>query len=185
MLFRSLRGGAYRFVHCTIGRFYVFSGGTGVALDMANYDGKVRLPLQQADFENCIITGYQSDELMGGQNPDHQRDAFNYAFSHCLINTPEPKELDEHWTNCQWDDAKGENAVSRDKKFTPDFDLDKLLFSFQLNRKSKAVGTADPSISSASYPLDRLGHPRTGNGINPDAGCYQSVEEKEENGATE
>lgn len=169
-----LRGGAYRFVHCTIGRFYVFTGGAGVALDMANYDGRVRLPLQQADFENCIITGYQQDELMGGQNPDHQRDAFNYSFRHCLINTPEPQDLDEHWVDCQWDDAKGEEAVSRDKNFTPDFDLDKLLFSFQLSPKSKAVGTADPAITSATYPFDRLGRPRLTDGTKPDAGCYQN-----------
>ena len=168
-----LRGGAYRFVHCTIGRFYVFTGGAGVALDMANYEGRVRLPLEQADFENCIVTGYQQDELMGGQNPDHQRDAFNYSFRNCLINTPAPSEPDGHWTACQWDDAKGEEAVSRDKNFTPDFDLDRLLFSFELSPKSRAVGTADPTITSATYPLDRLGRPRLTDGTKPDAGCYQ------------
>lgn len=172
-----IRGGEAHFVHCTIARFYVFSGGSGVALSYANYDGKTRLPLSSAAFENCIITGYQSDEVMGAQNPDHKRDAFNYSFRNCLLNTPEPTEADNHIVDCLWDDGKTDQVPSRDKNFSPEFDLSKLLFSFQLNRKSKAVGTADASISASSFPADRLGRPRTGDNLKPDMGCYQSEPE--------
>ena len=169
-----VRGGDIQMVHCTLGRFYLFTGGSGgAAIDFANYDGNVRLPLQRMDITNSIITGYQSDEMMGNFNKRFEEDAFNYHFDHCLINT-DPITNDEHFTNCLWDDGKSTTtsteAVSRDKNFTPDFNTSTLEFSFALSPKSKAVGTADATVTAATYPLDRLGTPRA---TAPDMGCYQ------------
>ena len=88
------------FVHCTMARFYSFTGGGGVALDFSNYDGKVRLPLTGAQFANCLITGSQSDEIMGSNNPDHEKDAYEYAFFNCLFNTVHPEKEDKRLVSC-------------------------------------------------------------------------------------
>ena len=171
----KVRGGDATFVHCTIARFYVFTGGSGVALDFANYDGNTRLPLKSIQFANCLITGYQSDEVMGAQNTKYKNDAYEYAFFNCLLNTTHPEKDDNRLVNCFWDDADGEDSVKREKNFTPDFDTDALTFSFQLSEKSQAIAHADSTISAATYPYDLLGRPRTGNGNVPDIGCYQHL----------
>ncbi len=171
----KVRGGSATFVHCTIARFYVFTGGSGVALDFANYDGSVRLPLKSIQFANCLITGYQSDEVMGSQNTKYKNDAYEYAFFNCLFNTTHPESEDKRLVNCLWDDADGSESVKREKNFTPDFNTDALTFSFQLSGKSQAIANADSTISVMTYPYDLLGRPRTGNGIIPDIGCYQHV----------
>ncbi len=175
----KVRGGNVTFVHCTIARFYCFTGGGGVALDFANYDGKVRLPLTGAQFANCLITGSQSDEIMGSNNPDHEKDAYEYAFFNCLFNTVHPEKEDKRLVSCLWDDAEGEEAVKREKNFTPEFDLKSLTFSFELAKGSQAIGHADSTITMQTYPLDRLGRPRSGEGLLPDIGCYQHVEAEE------
>lgn len=162
----TLRGGETEFVHCTIARFYYFTGGSGVALDFANFDGSAVLPLKTR-FANCIVTGFQSDELMGSRADDENAE-FDYRFENCLLNTPETD--DENIVRCLWDE--GDSA--REKNFTPDFDLARLLFNFGLRSTSPAVGQADPEITSRYYPLDRLGRNRLA-GEGPDMGCYQHV----------
>ena len=175
-----VRGGDVSLVHCTVGRFYVFTGGYGHALDFANYDGNVRLPLQRLYVANSIVTGYQDDEIMGGQNPDFENDAFNYNFIYSLLNTPQPKEPDDNIENCLWDTRSTDNAeadsIVHDKNFTPAFNVDHLLFYFTLSPHSSAVGNASSSISQQYYPYDRTGAPRT---AQPDMGCYNHVEATE------
>ena len=179
-----VRGGDVTLVHCTLGRFFVFTGGYGHALDFANYDNDVRLPLKKLQMYNCIVTGYQEDELMGSNNTDFEEDAFNYNFANSLINTPKPKDDDAHFVNCLWDvKDKSNNAlpveeqILRDKNFTPEFNTDHLLFSFELSEKSQAIGKADATITQQYYPNDRLGRNR---GNAPDMGCYQHQTKKEE-----
>lgn len=170
-----VRGGSVTIVHCTIGRFFVFTGGEGVALDFANYDGSIRLPLTKMLVANSIITGYQSDEIMGSVNPDYEDDAYSYYFSNCLINTTKSEKEDQLIVNCIYDTDDGTTneegeAVVREKNFTPDFDTHSLTFSFNLSPFSKAVGTGSADVSSITYPNDRLGKPRNSS---PDMGCYQ------------
>lgn len=177
-----IRGGDVTLVHCTVGRFYVFTGGSGVALDFANYDGDVRLPLHRLVVANSIVTGYQDDEIMGSQNERFEDDAYAYGFLNCLLRTPRPEEENPSLINCYWDYAdevtteEGEDAAVSDKNFTPDFDLDALTFSFALSPRSQAVGRADAATTAATYPNDRLGRPR---GSAPDIGCYQHTEAEE------
>lgn len=174
-----VRGGNVELLQSTLARFYVFTGGYGHALDFSNYGEGVRLPLHNLSLTNCIVTGYQEDEMMGSSNPDFEEDDFNYAFSHCLIDTPEPDEPDEHFDNCLWDVVeKGENAedaIVREKNFAQEFNLDYITFSFVLSSKSKAVGTADKGVALSAYPTDIMGRPR---GEAPDMGCYQHQEEE-------
>ncbi len=169
----NILGGHNTFVHCTIGSFYAFTGGRGVALNFANADGDIRLPLHAADFANCLITGYASDEIMGKQSERYTEDAFNYRFINCLLNTPEYE--DENLINCLWDETVEE--ASREKNFTPGFDLDKLIFSFLLNPASQAVNAADAEISRTFYPNDLSGRSRLSDDA-PDIGCYEAQPEE-------
>lgn len=174
----QVNGGDVQIVHCTIARFYVFTGGNGTALNFRNYDGATRLPLQRLKVTNSIITGYQSDELMGGRNAEYEHDAFNYSFSHCLINTPRPDKEDPKMRQCYWDyddgtTPEGATLVTRDENFTPEPDLDALTFSFELSPHSKAIGHADAAVTAATYPTDAKGRQR---GPKPDMGCYQHQE---------
>lgn len=171
----QVTGGDVQIVHCTIARFYIFSGGNGTALNFRNYDGSIRMPLKRLEVVNSIITGYSSDELLGGRNAEHEHDAFNYTFSHCLINTPRPEKEDAKMRNCYWDyndgtTSEGDTLVTRDENFVPKPDLEALTFSFELSPHSKAIGHADATVTAATYPNDAKGRSR---GSKPDMGCYQ------------
>lgn len=179
-----VRGGDVTLTHCTLARFFVFTGGSGTALNFANYEGATRLPLKNLTMQNCIITGYQSDEVMGSQNMEYKDDDFKYLFKNCLINTPkvENEETKHLFANCQWDTddkdtptADDGTRILREKNFTPEPNLDDLTFSFELAPLSKAVGKGDAAITANSYPNDRLGRPR---GNAPDMGCYQHTEKQ-------
>ena len=163
-----LRGGHYTFVHCTVGNFYPFAGGKGVALNFSNIDGESRLPVEQLAFVNSILTGSSSDEIMGYQSDRYTEDAFRYIFMNCLLNTPEVE--DAGYVNPTWDK---DEETAREKNFLPAHDLDKLIFPFTLHPASRAVGIADTEWTAAYYPNDRLGRPRLTDG-KADAGCYEA-----------
>ncbi|MBO5677252.1 MAG: hypothetical protein J6S02_03850 [Bacteroidaceae bacterium] len=162
----NILGGDVSITHCTIAQFYAFTASCGVALLFANTDGTSAYPLQNLEVANSIITGYATDEIMGENAGDDS--PFNYTFRNCLLNTPsyEAPEI----VNCLWD--TDENAVYRADNFYPAFDLDRLLYRFTLAPQSLAVGTADATITSQTYLLDRMGIPRT---ATPSMGCYEYV----------
>ena len=169
----NLKGGHYEFVHCTIAQFYPLVGGKGVALKFSNFEDKTPLPLEQLLFENCIITGSGSDDIMGSQSDRYKDLAFNYAFSHCLLNTPKVKD-DAHFIDCLWEKDNKEHSGA--KNFTPEFDYDKLVFKFQLDSLSSAVNAGSYEIASKKAPYDLRGINRLQD-IKPDLGCYERKEE--------
>lgn len=175
----TLVGGNSTFVHCTIGNFYAFTGGRGLALSFANCEGSQRMPLHRADFINCLITGYSTDEILGTQSERYPNDLFSYNFHNCLLNTPAFE--DGHVTDCLWDND--ENPVSREDNFAPAFDLAQLIFTFGLNPASPAVDNADAEISRTYYPYDRNGRDRLADG-HPDIGCYELQQEDTADGST-
>lgn len=166
----TLMGGDATFVHCTIGQFYAFSSDRGVALYYTNADGNSRLPLEQAQFLNCVITGYSDDEIMAAQSSTNTEDAFNYYFQNCLLDTPEVES--EQIVNCLWD--SDDNEVCREDNFSPAFDLNQLIFTFSLDSLSVAVNNADANISRTYYPADMNGQSRLVDD-GPDIGCYEFV----------
>lgn len=164
----NLRGGDATFVHCTIGRFYAFTGGSGAALTFTNADADGNaLPLIRADFLNSIVTGYSTDEVMAERAYADENAAFNFRFDHCLLDT-DPVEDASIANACLWDNKDA--AVCREDNFAPAFDFTTLMFTFGLATESLAIGTADPATTNAYYPLDLTGYPR---GALPDMGCYQ------------
>jgi hypothetical protein len=165
----SLRGGDATFIHCTIGRFYAFTGGYGSALTFTNADAAGEpIPLVRAEFINSIITGYSTDEVMAEQAHEDVIAAFNFHFDHCLLNTGAVDDEGIAYA-CLWDNKDAD--VCREDNFVPAFDFDTLMFLFGLSPQSQAVGTADPYVTATRYPLDRKG--RTRNPAAPDMGCYQ------------
>jgi len=168
-----LFGGNSSFVHCTVAQFYPLTSGDGVALNFANYDGDVAHPLEVLQFYNSIITGRNEDDLMGSPSADFSDVAFNYYFKNCLINTPNPAD-EEHFPGCLWEeDADDDSEKSGNFR---SFDYDHLLFDFQLDSISRAIGAADASVSTNYAPTDRLGVSRAGKSAT-DMGCYEYVGE--------
>ena len=167
-----LIGGRAEFTHCTIGQFYALAGDRGVALHFSNYGEGSRAPLERASFVNCIISGYNNDDLVREASTRYKNDAFNYDFSHCLLNTPKPTK-DEHFRNCLFEQDAPE-ARRQAGNFYPTFDLRKLLFTFMLDAKSAAVGTADFAVTQRTFPFDRNGKSQTEGGKS-DMGCYRHI----------
>ena len=167
-----LIGGRSEFTHCTIGQFYALAGDRGVALHFSNYGEGSRAPLERASFVNCIISGYNNDDLVGESSPRYKNDAFNYDFSHCLLNTPKPTKK-EHFRNCLFEQDSPEKRRQAGN-FNPSFDLQKLLFTFTLDAKSAAVGAADFAVTQRTFPFDRNGKSQTEGGKS-DIGCYRHI----------
>lgn len=171
----KLIGGDARFVHCTIANFYPYSALRGEAVLYSNYLDKTPHPLIRATFENCLISGYSDDEILGYYNSKDSETPFNYYFSHCLLNTPETQN-DSTLIGNMWESEKDE--VGREKNF-PHWNLDYLYFDFHLDSLSKAIGIGDTTITRSFYPLDRSGQVRLSDGKS-DAGCYEFVARRKE-----
>ncbi len=169
----ALRGGDATFVHCTIGRFYAFTGGYGSALTFTNADANGQaIPLLRANFVNSIITGYSTDEIMAERTFEDSEAMFCFHFDHCLLNTGAVDDTSIA-NACRWDNKDA--AVCREDNFSPAFDFSTLLFTFSLAAESQAIGSADPVATATYYPNDRLGCPY--NPVAPDMGCYRYAAE--------
>lgn len=179
----NLIGGDYTFVHCTIGQFYPFVGGHGVALQFANTEYDEPVPLQQLLMVNCLVSGNSDDDVMGAANERYPDCAFNYAFKNCLLNTP--KVESDAIVDCLFEDKKdydysAQNDSTRQAgNFFPKFDNDLLVYPFTLNPKSRAVDAADAQLTKQSgYTTDLKGRSRTADG-KADIGAYEAIKEEE------
>lgn len=180
----TLIGGNYTFVHCTIGQFYPFIGGRGVALQFTNSEYDEPVPLERLLVVNSLISGFNDDDVMGSANERFPDCPFNYIFQNCLLNTP--KVESEAIIKCLFEDKKDYDYKEQNDStihagnFTPEFDLKQLIFPFTLNPKSRAVDAADISFTRQSgYTTDLQGRSRVADG-KPDIGAYEAVKEDEE-----
>ena len=107
----SLLGGDYKFVHCTLANYYSWDIKQGVALALKNESGEIAYPIKAAVFLNCIIAGSSNDEINGSRSDDSSI-AFDYLFSHCLINSVEEKN--DKIINVTW--KKDDNFLLTDKR---------------------------------------------------------------------
>lgn len=171
----KLLGGTSSFLHCTIANFMAWGTKTGGAVAIYNVQNKVDYPLHAANFKNCIITGFSSDELSGGSSENEDVD-FNYLFSYSLINTivdpsaPNYKKVITFYPNVVWDNEKT-SLYNRNKNFLHINQDLKFRYDFRLSENSPARDIALPK-DAMPYPLDRLGRKRL-EGETPDAGCYE------------
>ena len=178
-----ITGGSLMAVHCTIVRcmpIMTYMTEPAVALRFSNGKPDDKHPLTLCDFYNCIITGSEDDDIMGEDcSTTDDLTAFNYHFHSCLLNTPESEDISQE--GCLWDkykpDAPGsekDEDSSRLHNFDPLFNEGKLIWDFTLNPKSKAVGSADATVTWQTYPNDRNGHSRMTDSKS-DMGCYEYI----------
>lgn len=180
----TLIGGDHTFVHCTIGQFYPFIGGRGVALSFTNSEYDEPVPLERCQFVNSLVSGYNDDDVMGSANERYPDCPFNYLFKNCLLNTP--KIESEAIDGCLFEDQKDYdyNASTpntrRAGNFTPEFDLHQLIFPFTLHPQSRAADAADITLTRQSgYTTDLQGKSRIADG-KPDIGAYEAIKEQPE-----
>ena len=156
----SLLGGDYTFTHCTLANYFSWNVRKGVALQVRNELDDTAYPLSSAIFRNCIIAGSGTDEINGGRSKN-ENIAFNYYFSHCLINSIE--EENDKIVNVIWE--KDDNFMLMDNHTQE--------YNFNLGEKSKAINWGRKEDAN-TYPIDRNGHSRLQD-VAPDAGCYESM----------
>ncbi len=177
-----LRGGNYRFLHCTLNSQQVpGTSRTSPAVVLTNVfynpeydeglDEYVYVPragdLQQALFANCIIYGSFANEF---QRVNNNTNLFEYRFDHCLLRAVEDsvKEAVPLHFNAL--------VLNEDPAFvnaTDHYHLD-----YNLDTLSPAKDSGDMQWLTA-YPFletDKDGRLRTGDG-NPDLGALERKEE--------
>lgn len=166
-------GGDVAFVHCTIANFYVWRQ-RDVALALHNSIEDTPAPLRGALFVNCVIAGSKDDEVMGYLTAfgDTVPDAVNYRFENSLINTT--NTADSCFMNITYDSI---DVSPFGKEHFRLIDHDIFDYDFHLTAESSACGRASDEYLE-SLPVDIDGIPRTAGAV--DAGCYQFVEESEE-----
>lgn len=160
-----LLGGNIQLLHCTIAQFYPFDSKRGNALHFANSTDK---PLLKMDCINSIVTGY-ADNVISVTKEDSTV-AWNYRFISSLLRTPKKEESDTI-QNVIWENVEDTASVSGQKNFKKidisSYSPDYCSYDFRLDRKSPAIGKANPLYT---LPEDRNGIPRN---EEPDMGAYE------------
>ncbi len=146
-------GGKHDFVHTTVASYFGF---TNIRIQSVSKENVAAVyinnlskkePTTQTSFYNCIITGYLSDQL--------------------VVATPLEKYYPGEFVG---------NYISQDtaKIFVNNYYKYKeyVYYDFRLDSLSPARGIGD-SLVAVPYDTDRNGIKRVGEGIKPDAGCYQ------------
>lgn len=177
-----LRGGSYRFMHCTVSNNGVLgSSRTNPSVVLTNfflnpeYDETLgdyvyvnrSGDLAEATFSSCIIYGNTSHEF---QLVNNQTNVFNYKFDHCLVKASED--------SVDVTDVIHYNALIFNKD--PEFvnDSDRYHLDFRLDTLSPAKDSGDPQLP-VTFPLlenDMTGLSRLSDG-KPDLGAYERKEE--------
>lgn len=157
-------GGNYKFVHCTFNNNW--SNPAQQTVYISNYSNGATpqiKDLTEATFNNCIIYGSYSNQMILDQKPEA---LFNYQLNNCLLkfnNTNNKYTSDPLY---QFDtDPKHYNAIilNQDPKF-----FNSNINNFTIDDSSSAFAKGNPAYL---IPLDILGITRT---TPPDLGAYQS-----------
>ncbi len=161
-------GGACRFVHCTIAQFYPFDANRGYALSLSNEENQVYRHLYYAYFQNCVITGYGDDVIIGSIS-EGQDYTCDYLFENCYLNTIVSDDT-LRFRHVVYDND--EQPLVREKNFTL-FDTRNFLYDFTPDSLSGIRNMASGEFLDI-LPEDRLGRSRLVDVV-PDAGCYEYV----------
>ena len=158
-------GGSYTFDHCTVGNY----NNQGPALSMNNL--RCTDPLCQeeifvfplsAEFNNCIITGNEVDEISLFDITDGQAGAFEYNLDHCAVTVRELLQEDAYpdfFSNCP-------SCIVVDRIDTLFFDVEN--YDYHLDTMAVVIdqGFQLPQITS-----DLEGNPRETDAV--DMGCFE------------
>lgn len=137
-------------------------------------------PLTRAEFRSSVITGYSSNELMLMRDKSDTL-AFNYRFSHCLLNIPADSIGADTLPDGRYYHVRIDSLghdVNRITNF-PLIDTDIFYYDFSLDSLSQAVGAGSADDARLLYPLDRLGRNRLEDEAS-DAGAREFVKPQEQ-----
>jgi len=157
-------GGDYKFTHCTFNNNW--NSSSQVALLVNNYYAGATpevKDLTAATFNNCIIYGYYSNEMILNKKTGA---AFNYQFNNCLIKFDNNSNQYSNHPEYQFTtDGTHYNAIIQNK--SPNF--------YKIAENKLNIDNTSPAFAkgNAAYlvPLDILGSTRT---LPPDLGAYQN-----------
>ena len=150
----EVNGGDVVINGCTLAQFYPFDTDRGAAI-------RFRAPLQNLLCRNSLITGYADDVMMGEAG-----DLSNYRFENCIVRTPEVVGTE----SVRFSDVLFENpkdTLTTGKKHFERIDTENLVYDFQLDAASPAIGKAN---AATSLPTDRNGRARD---EKPDIGAFE------------
>ena len=129
-------GGIADINYCTMAQFYPFSAERGAALRFVNYEGDNDIPLLKLRCEGIILTGYESDVLMGSIRDSIA--AFEYEFVNSLLRTPKVDDDDSvRFVNVRWESPK--DSIQGTMHFKV-IDEENLIYDFHLDSLSTAQG---------------------------------------------
>ena len=178
-----LRGGSYRFLHCTVSNNGVLgSSRTDPSVILTNYFNNptvmkaqkgitcmscARVISTEATFSNCILYGNIPNEFQLANNQINQ---FNYKFDHCLVKASED--------SIDVTDIGHYNSLifNKDPRFVNDSDRFHLDFSLDSLSPAKDSGDAQLPVIYPFLENDITGFSRSSDG-KPDLGAYERKEE--------
>ena len=156
-------GGNYTFKHCTFGN-YAPNGIDKSALVLNNWfedNNRNIIPrdLESANFINCIVYGYQQNEIILSKVDEA---IFNYQFKNCLIkvNTSDVDTETSEFVNCVINQTPdfidvgmhnlnlGENSSAKDLGELNEVNNDIIHLKFDLNNNSR---TDDNKPDAGAY----------------------------------
>ena len=162
--FAGTLGGKYNFTHCTLANYWNSSFRQFPSVLLNNYilnedNSSTTNPLEEANFNNCIIYGNDNTELLLDKDSS---DDFNYMFTNVLIryqNSSNPINFDdtEHFTNI---------ILNSDPDFRDGFENDLIIGD------DSAANNQGASFFANQVPFDILNVNRV---TMPDLGAYQHI----------
>jgi len=171
----ELFGGKYQFSFCTIAQFCPWTAERGNAFVFYNAlvspdDKKTYyLPLEMLNVTNCLVTGYDGDEVYGTplEPTASLQPVFNFQFQNCLLTTKISEGYESYFKDCVLTEEGGDTKTN-----FRTIDTYNYIYDFRLSESSQArgIGTSADGILD-DYPADRLGVERSASAV--DAGCYQ------------
>lgn len=167
--FAGTFGGKYNFTHCTIANYWNSSFRQFPSLLLNNFtldenNNAFLADLTEANFNNCIIFGNDSVEILLDEIPDNAV-AFNFKFTNCQIRF---NNSNNYYTGPNYDFNNTSLYEQVLLNGTPDF---KNPYENQLiiGENASGIGWGNNTFSNA-VPNDILGEDRT---ASPDLGAYQ------------
>lgn len=159
----KVSGGNVEMIHCTIAQFYLWDT-CGSALLFTNYQDSLAFPLERLTFSNCIVTGWEDDEVKGSMLKDSDA-MFEYNFQSCLLQADTTGMDSTRLRGCVID---SDTTYNKNKNFR-NIRKDDYSSDFSLDSLSRARGIARYVSESYLHDLKGIARPRE----NSDAGCYQ------------
>ena len=161
-------GGSYQFTHCTFANYWNKSFRNLPAVLLDNYQtaedqNTISVPLEKADFRNCIIDGTNPIEMLLEKNSSA---AFNFKLDHCLLAFNDISGF--YSSNPLYDFSNSSLYNQLIRNLDTDFNVpEKHDFSLRETSMARGIGSSEIALET---PTDIKGYPRL---PTVDAGAYQ------------